>query len=112
MIEVFDMNDLPGLRLSARKMICLHAHMNNSEAIHVVRNDLARGLAKKVLETDSFLWSRCGNIQGLSTLEYGIDCIILTPSEYEDLRRKAFSDGVYHARGFVQFPIGVDECTD
>lgn len=105
MIEVFDMNDLPGLRLSVRKMICLHAYMDNGEAIRVVKNDMARGLAQKVLETDSLFWSRGGNIHGLSTLEYGIDCIILTPDEYATLKRKAFSDGVDHARGFVRYPM-------
>jgi len=104
MNEVFDINQLPGLRLSVRKMVALHQHMNIGDAVRMVQRDMAMQLATKILEGEPFFWSRGDKVAQFSTLEYGADCIVLTTEEYAALKREAFNDGVKHAQGFMAMP--------
>ena len=104
MNEVFDINQLPGLRLSVRKMVALHQHMNIGDAVRMVQRDMAMQLATKILEGEPFFWSRGDKVAQFSTLEYGADCIVLTTEEYAALKREAFKDGVKHAQGFMAMP--------
>ena len=104
MNEVFDTNQLPGRRLSVRKMISLHPHMEIGEAVMRIQQDMARQLAAKILEGEPFFWSRGDKVAQFSTLEYGADCIVLTTEEYALLKREAFKDGVKHAQGFMAMP--------
>lgn len=106
MNEVFDINQLPGLRLSIRKMISLHPYMEIGEAVMRVQQDMARQLAVKILEREPFFWSRADKVAQFSTLEYGADCIVMTTDEYAALKRETFKDGVKHAQGFMPMPNG------
>ena len=101
MNEVFDTNQLPGRRLSIKKMISLHPHMDIGEAVRIAKRDMATQLATKMLEGEPFFWERGGKIEQFATLEYGADCIVLTQEEYVALKRKAFADGLRHATGFI-----------
>ncbi len=104
MNDIFDANQLPGRRLSVRKMIALHQCMSIDEAICAVKRDMAMQLATKILEGEPFFWSRGDKVAQFSTLEYGADCIVLTTEEYAALKREAFKDGVKHAQGFMVMP--------
>lgn len=104
MNEVFDINQLPGRRLSVRKMIALHNHMQIGEAVRIVQETMARQLAATILEGEPFFWSRGDKVAQFSTLEYGADCIVLTTEEYAALKRESFKDGAKHAQGFMPMP--------
>lgn len=101
MNNVFDMNLLPGRRLSVRKMVALNDLYTVGDAIQIVRQDIVRQLAETILEGPPFFWSREGKSPGFVTLEFGADCIVLTAEEYATLKHKAFRDGVEHAQGFM-----------
>jgi len=104
MNEVFDTNQLPGRRLSVRKMIALNRHMNIGDAVRIVQRDMAMQLATTILEGDPFFWERGDKVAQFSTLECGADCIVMTTEEYATLKREAFKDGVKHAQGFMAMP--------
>ena len=104
MNEIFNTNQLPGRRLSVRKMIALHPHMQISEAVRIAQRDMAMQLATKILEGDPFFWERGDKVAQFSTLEYGADCIVMTADEYATLKRESFKDGVKHAQGFMAMP--------
>lgn len=103
MNDVFDINQLPGRRLSVRKMIATQQHMNLGEAVRIVQRDMAMQLATKILEGPPFFWERGDKVAQFSTLEYGADCIVLTTEEYAALKREAFQNGVKHAQGFMAY---------
>ena len=104
MNEVYDINQLPGRRLSVRKMISLHPHVQIGDAVRIVQEIMARQLAATILEGEPFFWSRGDKVAQFSTLEYGADCIVLTTEEYAALKLKSFKDGVKHAQGFMPMP--------
>ncbi len=58
MNDIFDINQLPDRRLSIRKMIALHDHINVGDAIQFVQRDMARQLSIKILEKEPFFWKR------------------------------------------------------
>lgn len=104
MNEVFDINQLPERRMSVRKMVALHQHMNIGDVVRIVQRDMAMQLATKILESGPFFWERGDKVAQLSMLEYGADCIVMTAEEYATLKREAFKDGVKHAQGFMAMP--------
>lgn len=113
MNDIFDANQLPGRRLSVRKMIALHQCMSIDEAICAVKRDMAMQLAIKILEGGPFFWERGDKMAQCLMLEYGADCIVLTADEYTTLKREAFKDGVNHAHGFMAMPnAGIKACRE
>lgn len=104
MSEIFDINQLPGRRLSVHKMVALPPHPQISEAVRLVQRDMAMQLATKILEGEPFFWERHTKVPQFSAIEYGADCIVLTTDEYAALKREAFKDGAKHAQGFMPIP--------
>ena len=98
MNNIFDISQLPERRLSIRKMVALHQRTQIDDAVRSMQQDMARQLAAKILEGEPFFWKRIDKMTQFSTLEYGVDCIVLTTEEYAALKREAFSDGVKHAQ--------------
>ena len=101
MRTIFDTLKLPERNLHVRQMIALDQRMDVGAAIRIVRGNMARNLAEVILRDKTFFWERSVKAANLSTLEYGADCIILTQSEYTELRREAFAQGVEHACDFM-----------
>lgn len=102
MNEIFDLNKLPERRLHVRKMIAIDQRMDIGQAISIVKREMATQLSVKILEDDTFFFERGGKSGPYSTLEYGVDCIVLTRDEYAAVQRKSFTEGVQHASGFMR----------
>lgn len=101
MTEIFDLSKLSERSFHARKMIAIHDHMDFKEVIHIVKRDMARNIATMILEKKDFFWERGDTLAGVATLEYGVDCIVLTKSELADIQRQSFKQGVEHSYGFM-----------
>lgn len=106
MNEIFDINKLPDRRLSVRQVMALDSRIDIGEAIRIAKQQMARQLAQKIIDSDQFFWSRGDKIAQFSTVEYGADCIVLTQEEYAQLKRNSFKEGIEHASGFMR-PYGV-----
>lgn len=102
MNPVFDINELPNRRLMVRQMVALHPHMDIGEAVHCIRRDMVMKLAYTILEKDDFFYSIGSTSAGVSYVEYGADCVVLTREEFMDVQRKAFTKGVEHSRGYTR----------
>ena len=102
MNEIFDLNKLPERRLWVRKVVALDQRMNIGKAVSIVKREMAMELSTKILEGDTFFFERSGTAGQHVTLEYGVDCIVLTREEYASVQRKSFTEGVQHASGFMQ----------
>lgn len=105
MNEIFDINKLPNRRLQVRTMMSLDSRMDISEAVNMAKQKMARQLAQKIVEDDTFFWSRGDKVAQYNTLEYGADCIVMTLEEYAELKRNSFKEGIEHASGFMR-PFG------
>lgn len=101
MTEIFDLSKLNERSFHARKMIAIHAHMDFKEVIHIVKHDMARNIAAMILEKKDFFWEKGDTLIGVATLEYGVDCVVITRAELADIQRQSFKQGVEHSYGYM-----------
>ena len=52
-------------RLQVLQRVALHPHMKIGEAIHIVKQNMARQLAQTILDTQPFFQERSDNINGM-----------------------------------------------
>lgn len=105
MTEISNIAKLPERRLHVRNVIALQPEMDFGQAIRIVKERMAQALAYKILESQDFFFERGDTIAGVPTLEYGVDCIVLTDREYADMQRASFKQGVEHSRGFMTMRV-------
>ena len=102
MTKTFDLNAFPDRRLSVRHRVSVTPYTEFSEAIHVVKQQMARQLAQMIMDSKDFFWERGDTVAGHSFLEYGVDCVVLTTSELREIRDQCFKEGVHHVSGFTR----------
>lgn len=105
MNPVYSPEKYPDRHLHVREVVALHQHTDVGQAVRIIRNDMARSLAQKIVESPTFFWEKGSVLGGVSYVEYGADCIVLTRQEYLDLQREGFQRGVEHAQGYIRGPL-------
>ena len=97
---IYSEDQQPKLHLRVRAMLALHPHDAIGEAVIRSKEDLARELARNVLEHPDVFWEQSKKIAGYNMLEYGIDIFLITPDELRQIKKDSFRKGLEHAFGF------------
>ncbi len=101
--EVYDMGKTLNLRnLRSRKLVALHAHARLDDAVRIAKEEMAKQLTYKILESETFFNVGSTNVRGVEFLEYWADCFVLTSNELGSLHRSSFQDGLHHAQQFLR----------
>lgn len=91
MNEILDFEKLPNRSFSIHKIISAVEYASYEESAFLVRKDVERLLAEKIMDNNIFY--QCKECNG-GSLEIKANVIILTTEEYKDLLREAFNKGV------------------
>lgn len=105
MKEVFSLDDLPERRMTVRNLVALSEREQLGDAISIARQQLARMLAEKILEKGQVFSITGAQSGGHRTVEFRVDCIVLTADEFAALKQESFRQGVEHAQGFMPEPV-------
>ena len=106
MTTIFNMQDMPNRRMNVHSLIAIDQCTDIGRAIQIIKENMARDLAQKIIDSDDFFWERSGAAFGNhATLEYGADVIVMTAGEVAAMRRESFSQGLKHAAGFCRIDL-------
>jgi hypothetical protein len=97
MTPITDTNNLPLLRLRVVQQFATHPHESHGGILNVVRTNIARELAEKIVREEKFFELTVEN----QYWTMRTDCIVLTQQEYADFAREKFKQGLQHAQGFM-----------
>ena len=104
MNEIFSADELPDRRLAIQSVISTQHHMKIGQAIMLSQENMARQIARKIMDGEPFFKTATRKMGDTKMLEIRADCIVLTTEELRDLKMKSFSQGVSHAQGFMPLP--------
>lgn len=88
-------------KLHTRCTVALSKH--DDRAVEIIKRDMAKMLAMKIVESENFFNTRAYTVAGVSYLDYVVDCFVLTADELRYLQQRAFQKGIEHAHGFMPF---------
>lgn len=96
---IYSEDQQPKTHFHVRSMIALYPNEAIGSAIRIVQENMARELARMVLERPDVFWEQSKKIAGIDMLEYGLDMFLITPEELRQIKQDSFRKGLEHATG-------------